>query len=485
MPESKISLGGVDPLGLRQINFDLMDHVFPGLNNVARHVRPFVVVAWAWRRGREIAQASGSALVKPDDLRDFVDRVEVLYVWSQMVHPDGIEVDLPGRQVLSSFMGRDRYLFGGDEWQKRRENRADSTGLMAAINYGPALKSMQWVTPNPENPTVFNATEIVEPALAAFQEAIGDFLDHAAFSRFGPVEVSRDEVVSWSDAWRIDRPTEQERIVAASVLAGENALLAARRRGFDLMLAAKRALGPASDVTQVRKAMIGALPSFAPQPDHVRTLDAWRRTQVRQLFRLALEAMLYWAIRRLIGTSPQTTASLVDAFLDALEPEFLVSSTNTWFEGDGGVDDPLEAMEAIQKALGDTGMPGLEKAIMAGLGVALREAPHQPSSERADRLPTARARQECLAWGPQPLPDFVAHILTNWIFAQHVYWSVGRGLADARGNGRRLLRLKIVLDEGGWAPAPGVTSVAVPLPTADRLNSALTLAGECGLFDAT
>ena len=41
-------LGGVDPLGLRQINFDLMDVVLPGLNNVASHIRPFTVVAWAW-----------------------------------------------------------------------------------------------------------------------------------------------------------------------------------------------------------------------------------------------------------------------------------------------------------------------------------------------------------------------------------------------------------------------------------------------------
>ena len=31
-----LTLGGVDPLGLRQINFDLMDHVFPGINNVVR-----------------------------------------------------------------------------------------------------------------------------------------------------------------------------------------------------------------------------------------------------------------------------------------------------------------------------------------------------------------------------------------------------------------------------------------------------------------
>src|SRR5262249_25092302 len=49
-PVPSIRLGGVDPLGLRQINFDLMDQVLPGLNNVARHIRPFMVVTWAWRR---------------------------------------------------------------------------------------------------------------------------------------------------------------------------------------------------------------------------------------------------------------------------------------------------------------------------------------------------------------------------------------------------------------------------------------------------
>jgi hypothetical protein len=46
-PVPSIRLGGVDPLGLRQINFNLMDQVLPGLNNVARHIRPFMVVPWA------------------------------------------------------------------------------------------------------------------------------------------------------------------------------------------------------------------------------------------------------------------------------------------------------------------------------------------------------------------------------------------------------------------------------------------------------
>jgi hypothetical protein len=59
VPPIAYKFGGVDPLGLRQINFDLMDQVLPGLNNVARHVRPFVVVSWAWHRAIYIAKTQG------------------------------------------------------------------------------------------------------------------------------------------------------------------------------------------------------------------------------------------------------------------------------------------------------------------------------------------------------------------------------------------------------------------------------------------
>jgi len=78
--------------------------------------------------------------------------------------------------------------------------------------------------------------------------------------------------------------------------------------------------------------------------------------------------------------------------------------------------------------------------------------------------------------------DCIRHVLESWVLAQHVYWSVGRGLADARAQGKTLLRLKVVLDEGGWAPAPGVSAGSVPLPTADRLQTMVSLASECGLF---
>src|ERR1039458_8791770 len=94
-PEGVSRFGGVDPLGLRQINFDLMDELLLGLNNVAHHIRPFVVVTWAWRRAQQTAQSLGTDVIKQDDLQDFVDRIEVIYVWSQLLRDPN--VDLPGR----------------------------------------------------------------------------------------------------------------------------------------------------------------------------------------------------------------------------------------------------------------------------------------------------------------------------------------------------------------------------------------------------
>lgn len=108
-------LGGVDPLGLRQINFDLMDLVFPGLNNVARHIRPFVVATWAWRRPNQLAQNQGKRTVPVDQLLDFVDRIDVTYVWSQFLSDSS--ADLPGQRVLINLLQADEWTFSGAAWR--------------------------------------------------------------------------------------------------------------------------------------------------------------------------------------------------------------------------------------------------------------------------------------------------------------------------------------------------------------------------------
>jgi hypothetical protein len=143
---------------------------------------------------------------------------------------------------------------------------------------------------------------------------------------------------------------------------------------------------------------------------------------------------------------------------------------------------PTGLMDRIAEVFQDTSYRELASAIADSLAFCIKEAPeHEQLFERADRLPLARARREAEAWGAASTKSFVGHILESWVLAQHVYWSVGRGLADARVRGNTILRLKIVLEEAGWTLAPGASLGRPPAPAGDRLETALTLAKECGL----
>jgi hypothetical protein len=475
----KTKFGGVDPLGLRQINFDLMDEVFPGLNNVARHIRPFVVVAWAWRRAHQRAQALGMKVIKQGQLEDFVDRIEVLYVLSQVLRKR--DPDLPGRQYLAPWLNDAEFKFGGAKWQQRRKARRYSTALSAPINYGPGLKMLGWVAPHPQHPAVMIPNPAVAAALDALEAQIAEALGHEAFSVFGPVTVTRDEVEAWGDLWRLDDVTDAEAQVMSELLLGSSAPVG-RRQGGELMLFAA-AHEDSRSVERLRAAMAGPPSDFTPPEHHLGIRDAWRRVQVRQLFRLSLEALFYWMIRNLEGP-PLSIGSLVSGFLVQVPRPAGITKAGEWIQSlSPAPAGPTELITRIQQALEVANGGDLARSIAAGLAFCVTEVPHGESHpEQSDRLPLSRARKEAAARADDPVEEFMRHILESWVLAQHAYWSVGRGLADARARGKTLLRLRIILDEGGWTLTPGAPLGSPPKPTPDRLETAITLATECGLL---
>ncbi|MFL1463444.1 hypothetical protein ACI6QG_14660 [Roseococcus sp. DSY-14] len=482
-PPLAVKLGGVDPLGLRQINFDLMDRVLPGINNVGRHVRPFVVTAWAWRRAAVRARDAGLSTLAVDRLKDFVDRVEVLYAWSHFLHEGG--ADLPGRDVLAPLLGVASYRFGGAAWRKRREEREQSTAFTAAITYGPAMKTLGWLVPDPERSGAMasNPDCVYQDALDAFEERIKDRLRHPAFSALGEVEVTSAEARGWRAAWAMDQPTEAERRAMAHALAGAGAPKA-RRAGVALMVSAMGRLpadrSDAGDAAALRRAMCepGAAGGSGAMEE---TRLAWRTVQVRQAFRLALEALLHWTVGELLA-GPRSTADLVGAFLGQVPERAAAANARAWL-ADVAAPNPVDAMDAIERALEAPGGERVAAAVADALAFCLRETPREAAAfERADRLPLARARGDAEAWGDEPAAAFLRHVFESWVLAQHVYWSVGRGLADARARGKTLMRLRVVLEDAGWSVAPGVGRGARPVPTRDRLETALTLARESGLL---
>jgi hypothetical protein len=478
---AQTKFGGVDPLGLRQLNFDLMDEVYPGINNTARHVRPFVVVAWAWRRAVKQAEATGTSHIEVDELHDFVDRIEVIYVLSQILRDK--DADLPGRQYLAAWLEESKLTFGGPKWKKRRTERAYSTALSAPVNYGPGLKMLGWLGPHPDYPGVMLPTRDAGPALDSLEVALRPALKHDAFRNFGSVSVTRGELESWGEFWSLARVTRAEADVMTRLLIGASAPLG-RRLGVNLMLAAsirKRS----TDTAVLRAAMTGSPAKFTPPREFLDIRDMWRHVQVRQLFRLSLESLFYWMMLNLEGL-PRSIDALVRAFLDALPPH-----------GDAKAGDwiralthaklgPTELMDRIQKACDVENRADLPHSVALGLALCLTEPTARESRpQQTERLPLARARTEAAARAHGSVPELMRHVLESWVLAQHSYWSVGRGLADARAGGRTLLRLRIILDEGGWTLTPGAPIGRAPRPTPDRLETTITLAKECGLLERT
>lgn len=469
-------LGGVDPLGLRQINFDLMDLVLPGLNNEARHIRPFAVVAWAWRRASQLAQALGSAEVQTGLLRDFVDRIEVLYVLSQFLRDPN--ADLPGRQFLAPLLSQREYHFGGSNWEQRRATRRNSTALSSALNYGPGLKSLGWLAPHREYPEIMIPRAGVAAALDALEARMSQMLGHEVFNRLGDVVVARNDAALWAEAWALKDPTEPERQAMLEALFGARASVDRQLAG-ELLISTSMFAG-STVAHDVRRAMTGLPSDFAPENRLRKTRDAWRLVQVRQLFRLSLEGLLYWIMRRL-QEGPSSIAALVRSFVKRVPREGVVTTEKWLDELASAATGPLELIGVIEDALRDPTMKDLPRSLVAGLAFCLVEdAGAESLTERDDRLPLRRARREALSRAAWPVEDFVRHVFESWVLAQHTYWSVGRGLADARARGRTLLRLKVILDEGGWVLAPGVSTGSPPTPARDRLETAISLATECG-----
>lgn len=478
-----VSIGGVDPLGLRQINFDMMDQVLPGLNNVARHVQPLMFMTWSWRRAEQLTDLKGPATVK--ELRDFVDRLETIYAWSQFLQDR--ETDLPGGQALSGLLQADEFRFGGASWERFRDVRRYSTGLIAAVNYGPILRNMEWLLDLSEVPERGvkvrgaykanpNRDPVLEEALDRFEESFADVLSHPAFNDFGEVTVTREDALAWGALWHQQGVSADESNAAwKRMLAGDAGHV--RKVGFDLIkFAATYQTNDLHDEATVRRIMADTL--SVDFPEHLRPpAEAWRRVQVRQVFRLALEGLLHWCQYAL--ERPRTTDQLAARFLEEAGVSSHQAAASDWLHGFSFSRDPTQHLDALNAALADR--VEFARAFIEAVRFCVSEAPSKGETfERSERLPIIKAAREWSAWAVRPPLEFVGRIIEGWILAQHTYWSVGRGLQDARANGKTILRMRVFIDEGGWRLADGFSPGSAPNPTPDRLGTALSLMRECG-----
>jgi hypothetical protein len=108
--------------------------------------------------------------------------------------------------------------------------------------------------------------------------------------------------------------------------------------------------------------MAGEPSNFVPPPDLDGAFEAWRRIQVRQLFRLALEALLYWTICQL-EQGPKSTEALVSAFL-AKAGRLKHATAREWLNSTAGAaNGPTGLMDQIQQVMDDPSKAELASTI--------------------------------------------------------------------------------------------------------------------------
>jgi hypothetical protein len=468
--------GGVDPLGLRQINFDLMNEVFPGLNNVARHIRPFTVVAWAWRRTIALARQRKAKLTVSQH-EDLVARIEVAFAWSMLQRYEVGSIDLPGKQRIAELWGEEKAIrFGDERWTEFVKARRNSTALTAAINYGPGLRAFKILVDDAHQPGVRIPGQGMDKLLDAFEKRLAPILQHKLFRGWDACSLTRAVAEKWAEIWDMYELLPEEREVIRDRLIGDVASKS-RRGGFRLLArVCEDAEEEGYELNQetLRPAMCD-LATDELQSEVV----LWRRVQVRQAFRLALEALFEWMVGE-VGGGTLTTEALARRLLDEAGEDD-GATARKWFSELVDKDaTAVGAMEELQSCL--QARQGVGAAALAALAVSvLSPADLHDRSDRRERLPIALAAADLKRLGDGTPVRLLSHIIESWIVAQHTYWSVGRGLADARAGGKRILRLRFVLEPGGWRVTRGQGSRGVPRPTPDRLRTAFSLALESGI----
>jgi hypothetical protein len=473
VPPLPMHVGGVDPLGLRQLNFGMMDRCIPGLNNAAWRLRPYVVMAWAWWRAAKLAERDGLPALPVLVGRRFADRVEVIFQAGHLVA--GEFASLPGSEGLHQrVVAPGGYDFSGPAWHAWHMRRRDQGSLMAPVSYGPSVKEGLGMGFLRSFGGLFSPVEEVMPAVLALDARLEPVRDHEAFSSLECGWVSLEEMTAWHPLWRMDDLTEAEVEVGRLALLGSGG--SAPRT--DTLALLRTMLGSSEDpmdaVTLRRRAARSDMPWA-----EAHTARLWRAMQARQLLRISLEGLLNWVLAKASGAAASLDA-LVDDLLVGLAPQDGLT-LGEWLEepcpcGDGldGVVSPVSLLDEID------GVAQYESAALcaSGLRAAVRICRSMGEGDdlfggQPDRLPLKRVSERFRSGAGLSMRDACELIVSEMLVGQHVYWAIGRSGDDTQ-------RLRIVLDEGGWVALQGAGHAN---PTPDRLGTLLELAADCGLVD--
>lgn len=503
--ELALTESGVDPIGLRQLNLDLMDATVPGINNVTRHIRPYTFMAWAWWRASKYSKRKG---MTAETMHDLVARYEAMYAMSHSMMGSPFRGEITVRKYLNAEPGTDSFTFSGPNWERYKKER---TSFMAPTEYGPSIKALRFLKPDEG---MFGWAEEALPAIDAIDAIVSQSLP-AHFLDVEPPTVSLTELEAFAEALPVDKPSEAEidvfRRLFYEVGSSTRAWKDVRRRKatIDLLRAIFLQQGPL-DINGVRRALAsnGAVVSNDGDVTEMsKSATLLCHLQVRQLQRLATETLMMWAETFLAESKNRSRT--IDEIVDhahsscrSTDPEYAnsasvgdymakihASADNMGWPAAASLPttDVVALMNQLQQAQYSnlTLIPGLVVRSIAVVRAVTKEFMVEPLADgvlnsiegRPDRMPMGLMTRRIDALAHRPLISIWKEVIERWVIGQHVHWSAVRG-----GDGKK--RLRIGLEGDGWMlvrkqPSGGFA------PTPDRLWTLLALGTACGIFSTS
>lgn len=503
LPQFDPGRGGVDFLGLRQVNLDLMAECLPGINNVTFFIRPYSVLSWIYWKFHEAMKASGKDRASAKELISFREKVESLFLWGhQLNNVDGI----PGLRSKPKEFHKDKADLSFKAWRRS----ADNTSLQAAVQYGPSVKDRGGLGFMRHVEGEFFQTTREGTGLAeALDLTLRKRRAYSMLADFGENYASAGEASELFGAWRVDeRPSKRERDIFAKCFYDESTInnvdaMGRRSATINLVLSVLRNSTRALGEDEIRSCMaFQRLPNgklLGQERGPQESAKTWLLLQVRQAQRIAMESLLAWVEHRILNHHERSATAIVQATRGSLMAAdsaiFGRQSCGAILKAFLGkvktLDDYIEASLSEQRVnlfwlsreLARAVAEECDSICPIALKLLLlsRRFAEWFSEDAALRNEIGRGgtvRISLAYWqklfdknSEHPLENLLSVLIENLVLSQHF------AVATNRFDGGRQ-RLRIILEENGLEAL--VERPWQPRITPDRLASALSLLADCG-----
>lgn len=495
--------GGVDYLGLRAVNLDLMNQFLPGINNVTEEVRPYSVACWiVWAFAEKVTQ-QGLDEFYLSDFKRFREKAELLFNWSHSLNSDDFGM-FGNAQVKPK--GTEQVPLSFSDWSR-------NVSWFDAVAYGPSLKTENGLGFLKQvHPGIFAVTKLGKELAENLDHQLINTNAYEVLAGLGEQFIDETAADSLYSGWRRQHASEGERAVFRRAFYNRDAIssndsMGRRSAAITLVYATIQEANEGLTEQQVRRKIVVQEPSDLPEntlSDLRASRANWQVLQIRQAHRLAFEVLFGWLEWQVLVNGLKTSGELVKELLQAISSDDSFSNSGTKitdllaeFEFHSASDarliekidehDELDFFSHIDQLLAvykddQNNAAGIAFRLLL-LCSALTENLKQNEHATGFLKQGGALRVSLKFWSTfvasnrnLTLAEFLLIVVENFLLSQHF------GFAAARYSEGKL-RLRVTIEDTGLVSLlPGGDKVWKPVVTPDRLATALSLMSNSGII---